>query len=243
MTVLHLVLRIMTVPVLWWRLPYMQHKHSHGNWVAKGWDLTMYDAMPLHVEYVQRKGWKEFVHFYGPNKNAVMGMTTGLTAREEGKPYLCGVADLLNRPTVPSQGWPWDIMFQGHREADQAYFGPKQKFLTHTIDMKAFFLCNPIYDWPDEAVWDYIKHYKLPIDKKRYYGKDQDVSPDSYRTCSACLDSTNAGGVVYCPKLQEEIPSVAETAETHERKLAQLTSLVRHVKYSGEPQRGVSAHV
>lgn len=241
--VLHLTLRLRTVPVMWWRLPKFPEKQQHGNWVARIWNLEVHDAMPLFVEDVQHEGWWEAVHAYGPDPSTIIGMTTGVLPHDEEQPYLCAVTDLLQRPTVPSQGWPWDLCLQGHREAETPYFGTTQKFMEATADLGKFRLCNPIFDWPDDQVWGYIKRYKLPIDKRRYYDKQTAVSPDHYPTCKNCVDANQYGQTVWCPKLQEEIPSIAKAPETHRRTLRMVQQQVRHVRYAGEPQKEVSAHV
>jgi hypothetical protein len=240
---LHLVLRLQTVPVMWWRLAKFPEKQSHGNWMLRTWNLESYDALPLFVEEIQHANWWEAVHGYGPDLSAVIAMTTGILPYVEGKPYLCAVQDLLGRPKVSSQEWPFDVMFQGHREQEIPYFGSTQTFLEHTTQIGAKTLCNPIYDWTDDQVWGYMKRYKIPVDKKRYYAKDTSVSPDHYPTCFACLDANHAGESVYCPKLNQEIPSVAKSPKTHRETLKTMQRKITHVRYTGEPQREVSHHV
>lgn len=241
--VLHLTLRLQTVPVMWWRLAKFPEKAKHGMWVARIWDLELYDAMPLFVEEVQNGNWWEAVHGYGPDHSSVMAMTTGILPMKEGEPYLCAVSDLLSRPTVPSQGWPWDVMLQGHREKELPYFGSKQKFSKHTVALGGKTLCNPIFDWSDDEVWGYVKRYRLPIDKMRYFGKNTDVSPDHYPTCYNCLDSRKYGQMVDCPKMGVQIPSVAKHPSAHKQTLEQIKAKVPHVRYTGNPQQEVSTHV
>ena len=241
--VLHLTLRLRTVPVMWWRLSKFPEKQKHGQYVIRRWNLESFDALPLWVEEVQHENWWEAIHGYGPDPSWVVGMTTGVLPMEDGKPYLCAVSDLLWRPKAPSQDWPWDLMIQGHREAEPPYFGATQTFRSHTVTQAGKTLCNPIYDWSDQHVWAYLKTYKIPFDKERYYGKNTEVSPDHYRTCFACLDSRQAGQLVHCPKLHTEIPSLAKTPEQHTARLQHVQETVTHVQYRGEPQREVAVHV
>lgn len=240
----HLSLRVRDVEFMWWRLAQFTHKHQHGNFILRTWGITCHDAMPLWVDEVQHKDWYECVSFYGPDPSAVIGMTTGVTTYEEGKPYLCAVQDLLNRPTVPKQGWLWDTLIQGHKNVDTPYLGSAQKITEKVVHLNATIrLVNPLAEWTDGDVWEYIKRYRLPVDRKRYMGKDTEVSPDSYRVCFRCRDTRKRGEQVWCPKLREHITNTAKSEHEHQEFIDLAKQKIHHVHYTGEPQREVSHHV
>jgi 3'-phosphoadenosine 5'-phosphosulfate sulfotransferase (PAPS reductase)/FAD synthetase len=69
----------------------------------------------------------------------------------------------------------------------------------------------PLRDWTDDDLWDYIELTKVPFDTRRYKDRqeiaDRWHNPDYFHACTACIDPREEREMVFCPKLQREIPN------------------------------------
>ena len=242
MVCLHLTLRLKRVPVMWWRLPKFQDKQIHGNWVARLWNLEMYDMTPSVVQEYQHDGFFEVFHGYRGFETGTMYMSTGIVPYKDDEPYLCAVEDLVLRPRGVSE-FPWDVAIQGQKSCDESYVGQHTEIINPAQPFGNTVLLNPIHDWTDKDVWDYIRKYDLPIDRRRYQKQEQHTSPDHYPTCFRCLDTRERGNSVMCPKLGKLIPSMAKSEEEHQETREAIVGSAAHVRVDGPPRSTVGDHI
>ena len=246
MVAAHLTLRLKRVPMMWWRLPPFQEKQRHGNWVARLWDLELYDMSPSLVQEYQHEGFFEVFHVYRGTDTGLMFMSTGIVPYPEQAPYpdryLCAIEDLLLRPKGLSE-FPWDVAIQGQKSCDESYVGQRTEILEPAHPFGTTTLVNPLHNWSDGDVWAYIKRYDLPIDRRRYVKHDQTTSPDHYPTCFRCLDTRVRGEPVLCPKRGSTIRNVAKSEAEHGQFLDVLVRRAAHLQITGSPRTTMGAHV
>jgi len=215
LVMLHLLRSIRKIPILFFREPFFQKKFAHVQRIAELWDLTLYDYPPTNVTYIQLDDYFEIFNFYyvdGKDKAILYAGIRNYTSDD--KQILCAVTDWLKRPTVSSYDFQWDCVFLGHKQTDPVHIADKVQ-LEHKLKFGKGILCLPMKDWTDKDIWDYIKKYELPYDKKRYDENDESVNPDLFPTCHNCLDYKKKNEKIYCPKNNVMINSIARTKESN----------------------------
>ncbi|MFN3075380.1 MAG: phosphoadenosine phosphosulfate reductase family protein [Alphaproteobacteria bacterium] len=232
---LHLCLRIRTVPVLFFRFPKFHEKHAHAQQVMRDWDLEVFDMWPEQTTYYQSGRFFEVLHSYPTGSGAHIHLFSGIRERREGESrYLCAVDDLVNRPKALSM-YPWDVTVHGHKGTDDPELGAAGAIVNPVSQLGQTQLVVPFVDWTDEDIWAYIRHYHLPYDRARYDQREETTSPDKYPTCYRCLDGAYRGALVPCPKQANAlIPNQAVDQATHRATRDRLIHLSRYCEVTGE---------
>lgn len=204
MVLLHL-LRSYNLPVLFHREPFHPWKYSFANRVIEAWNLTVYDYPPSKVSLFKRNGMMELMNEYSIGQETCM-LPTGIIHPQDGKPYLCGLKDLVCKP-LGTFSYPWDVCFLGHKASD---VDPLQGNLRFNIDVKrnpgSAHAAYPMRTWTDDDVWAYIELNHVPYQENRYAKidgewqelPDKTFNPDYFHTCTRCIDRDEASDV-RCP--------------------------------------------
>jgi hypothetical protein len=124
MVLLHLLRSMgLDLPIVFHRDPWFPHKYAFADRMIREWNLTVWDWQPVAVSLWHGKGIVAFTNHYQIGQKPTGEPVTCCVPKNilppvEGKPYLCGLADLMHRPTGTFQ-YPWDMAFIGHKSSDQ----------------------------------------------------------------------------------------------------------------------------
>jgi 3'-phosphoadenosine 5'-phosphosulfate sulfotransferase (PAPS reductase)/FAD synthetase len=213
------------LPCVQWREPRFRHRYAHSDLLAREWDLTLFDYAPgriaiqdgFDIETGQPRF--DFLKYYQWGHHSALVLSLGTEHPKEGEPYLCGLTDVLQRPTG-SFNWPWDAAFHGQKSADVDLIKggvPLAQDVRRVDDSPTqLFLMR---HWTDDDIFDYLEAEGIPMDPTRYdrasgkWGHKQDKShnADYYPICWNCVNR-HLTAPVWCPKLRSEVNSIAHLA-------------------------------
>ena len=213
------------LPCVQWREPRFRHRYAHSDLLAREWDLTLFDYAPgriaiqdgFDIETGQPRF--DYLKYYQWGHHSALVLSLGTEHPKEGEPYLCGLTDVLQRPTG-SFNWPWDAAFHGQKSADVDLIKggvPLAQDVRRVDDSPTqLFLMR---HWTDDDIFDYLEAEGVPMDPTRYdcasgkWGHKQDKShnADYYPICWNCVNR-HLSAPVWCPKLRSEVNSIAHLA-------------------------------
>jgi 3'-phosphoadenosine 5'-phosphosulfate sulfotransferase (PAPS reductase)/FAD synthetase len=213
------------LPCVQWREPRFRHRYAHSDLLAREWDLTLFDYAPgriaiqdgFDIETGQPRF--DFLKYYQWGHHSALVLSLGTEHPKEGEPYLCGLTDVLQRPTG-SFNWPWDAAFHGQKSADVDLIKggvPLAQDVRRVDDSPTQLF--PMRHWTDDDIFDYLEAEGVPMDPTRYdrasgkWGHKQDKSSnaDYYPICWNCVNR-HLTAPVWCPKLRSEVNSIAHLA-------------------------------
>ncbi len=222
----HLGVRL---PCIQWREPRFRHRYAYSDRLIADWNLEVHDYPPFTISIASgpdsTTGHLRFdaVKQYqiGPAKTAAMCLGTEAPTEAElssGR-YLCGLKDLLQRPTGHFN-FPWDAVFHGHKSSDTDLIKGHIPLASHIHSAPgqatALFLLR---DWSDQDIFDYLEAHSIPIDSTRYIrtpdgwinNPDKSNNADFYPVCWNCVNR-HAGPAVHCPRLQSTVNNISHLA-------------------------------
>lgn len=237
---LHLVLSERRVPVLYFKLSRFQEKHAHAYQVMREWDLEVHEQLPFSTDYLQTDRVRELFEFYRTGPRSFLLLALGAVPRgDTDDRFLCAIDDVYLRPHASQQDYPWDTTFLGHKAADPVKFLERRVLALDPVQsVDGTRIVCPLHDWTDADIWGYIQAHRLPYDRARYEEGNYVGDPDYYPTCFRCLDTAHRGELVWCPKYQRQIPSVAREAAAHQQ-LLDLVTQQAHYLHLDREQEGV----
>lgn len=213
MVLLDLVKRVRgKLPILFFREPFFPEKYAFANRQILENGYSVYDYPPLSTA-VNKKGEAfEISNFYQAGTvNEYIFCPTGIETPVEGEPYLCGLYDLLNKPTGTFT-FPWDTVLLGHKSSDTDPMLDKCPLTSHVVKSGPLNAIFPIKDFTDADVWAYHNEFKLPVHHSRYSNgcelSDKSKNPDYFPACMACIDR-DGPPVVHCPRTGGLIPNIS----------------------------------
>jgi 3'-phosphoadenosine 5'-phosphosulfate sulfotransferase (PAPS reductase)/FAD synthetase len=204
------------VPVVFHRWPMAPHKYAYAQRVIELWNLEVHDYPPAEVTVQERQGIFEIVAYY----ESAGGKVNYLPTNIEHADAVCGLERLYGRPTA-RVATPWDLCFVGNKDGDpDAYLGKFRLHADVAPQTEATSLCFPLRHWSDAQVWAYIEEHGLPVHHERYEKRPDGVwqqradtshNPDTLEACTRCMRvGEGPGATVWCPKLEAEVPVIAE---------------------------------
>ena len=213
MVLLHLLLKF-KLPVICHMPPYDARKWQFARDVIAQWNLSVHDWPPSWVGIQESGAHLELVTGHETNGDLLM-IQQHIDPTTEGD-YLCGLRDLLARPTGTART-PWDLVLCAQKNGDgDRHYGamPVEMDLKRGVARDTLF---PMREWTDADVWAYTEAFNVPVHKERYeqdasgkWGErgDRRGNPDWLQACTRCIDRAQPG-VVYCPKLQMDVENVS----------------------------------
>jgi len=217
------------LPCVQWREPRFRHRYAHSDLLAREWDLTLYDYAPGRIAiqdgYDIETGAPrfDFLKYYQWGHHSALILSLGTEAPKEheiasGK-YLCGLADVLQRPTG-SFNWPWDSCFHGQKSADVDLIKgavPLMQDVRRTPDSPT--QLYPMRHWTDDDIFEYLEAEGVPMDPTRYdrasgkwgHKHDKSHNADYYPICWNCVNR-HLSSPVWCPKLQSQVNNISHLA-------------------------------
>ncbi len=220
MVLLHLLRsRGIRIPIIFHRDPWWPRKYAFADRVITDWELEVYDYAPFAVSLWEGKEIMAFTNFYqvGPLPAGVLRLPKNILPPEPGKRFLCGLNDVLRRPTG-NFNYPWDCVLIGHKSSDEDQIAGK---VTLHCDIKlgagqtpdaAF----PLRQWTDADIWNYTETHGVPQQSDRYYVKgrceykDKRANSDYAHVCIACVDRREKRPAVPCPRLGCDVSNIAD---------------------------------
>lgn len=219
MVLLHILLGMgKRPPILFHRDPWFPEKYMFADAVILQYDLEVHDYPPSAMTLWEGKEIMSFVSHYqvGQMQGAIMQVPKNILPPEYGVKYLCGLRQVLKRPTG-FFNYPWDVALVGHKNSDQDQIAGK---IPLNCDIKQGNgatpdLCFPLRDWTDADIWEYTEEYSVPVQEDRYNREERAELPDKRfnsdyaHVCIACCDSRSKALSVMCPKYGYEVSCVA----------------------------------
>lgn len=199
------------VPLIFHKDPWFPKKYAFADGIVAEYELEVYDYPPFAVTMWEGESIMAFTNHYqigDISRGAVLQLPKNILPPEEGKKWLCGLTDVLRRPTG-NFSYPWDFVFIGHKDSDEDQIAGK---VTLHCDIKnnggngpsaAF----PLRHFTDADIWDYTEIHGVPQQEDRYDVKNRkewpnkETNSDYANVCIACIDSRKKGQFVECPKL------------------------------------------
>lgn len=213
-------------PVIYHRNPWFPEKNDFADHIIKEWNLEVHDWHPFQTGVKTHYDCIQPVSRYRHGRISAISIPIGVVKPEEGQPYLCGLTDLIGREKGTST-FESDLLLWGQKACDVDIFeGPcylKSDFVDPIVS-GAPSLFYPLRDWTDENIWDFIMDRKIPYQEERYNAQTRKehaskrYNNDYVPACMKCIDRRE-GDIVFCPKLQREIPNISHQIPDLEEKL------------------------
>lgn len=222
MVLLHLLreMGLHDLPLLFHREPFLPRKYDFANRIIRDWNLTVYDYAPAQVAVVKNGEVMELVNYYQAgwlgDQPYYNHLPTGIVEPVAGEPFLCGKADLLEKPTG-NFNFIWDLAFIGHKASDvDPIIGPMPVKVDLVQNPGGCDNAYPIRHFTDEDVWEYHKRFNVPIHADRYDEtngfqefSDKRDNPDYFECCTRCFDRDQPA-VVTCPKTGLQLTNISK---------------------------------
>ena len=199
-------------PIMFHRDPYFPRKYRYANKIIELWNLECHDY-PAHNTSVfyQNDTFEVVRHFQVGNQDMILcAMLYNPETYNEGE-YLCAFKDIYLQP-LGTCDYAWDVGIQGHRKAEsKPHSGYKPNQLQwvckQTIGSIDFF--QPLRDWTNQDVYQYIVDNGIPINTDVYEVKDDELvskkdctfDPDRRPACFDCMLPSNPKSV-FCRRRQ-----------------------------------------
>ncbi len=219
MVLLHLLRRLgVNLPLVFYTDPWFPKKYAFAHEIIAEWDLEVHDYAPFAVTLWEGVEIMAFTNHYqiGHNTAAPLHLPKNILPPEPGKKWICGLNDLLRRPTGTFT-YPFDVALVGHKSSDQDQIAGKiplhcdiKQNAGHCTDA-AF----PLREWSDSDVWEYTERFQVPVQGDRYDVASRCELPDKHansdyaHVCIACIDRREKATSVLCPKSGLEVSNVS----------------------------------
>jgi hypothetical protein len=197
------------LPVLFHRDPWWPNKYKFADRIIAGLGLEVHDYPPERMSLWEGKEIMAFTSHYrvGSHPEALMQVPKNILP-PDGRKFLCGLKDVLKRPTGGWHSYPWDVALVGHKNSDQDQIAGK---VTLNCDIKNGAgltpdLAFPLRYFTDDDIWDYTEQFGVPQQEDRYNVQSRKELPDKMNNsdyahvCIACCDSRSKALSVKCPK-------------------------------------------
>lgn len=217
-------LGIKDLPVIFFREPFFTEKYDFANEIIKKWELKCYDYPPTAISMANQNGKCEVIRHYPIGQKNLVISDGNLYEPEIGKKFLCGMTDLLMKPTG-TFNFQWDVLFCGHKSSDK---DPLAGDLELHVDIHqqagAASLAYPLRDWTDKDIWEYITAFDVPFHVERYDKdtkrdrEDKTHNPDYLPCCTRCIDK-NQSDFVTCPKTGLQMTNISNNLRHIDMKL------------------------
>lgn len=207
------------LPIVFHRDPWWPKKYAFADRIISEWHLEVHDYAPSAVTLWQGKEIMAFTNHYqiGPTQQSFLQVPKNILPPEAGRKYLCGIRDVLNRPTG-TYNYPFDLVLIGHKSSDQDQIAGKVPL---HVDVKhnegiAPDAAFPLRHWTDDDIWDYTAQHGVPQQEDRYdvanrkEWSDKWTNSDYANVCIACCDKRSSAKSVRCPMLDREVVNVAD---------------------------------
>lgn len=219
MVLLHIMQSMgVSIPILFHRDPWWSNKYRFADRIIANLELEVHDYPPERMSLWEGKEIMAFTSHYriGANPAAVMQVPKNILP-PDGRKFLCGLKDILGRPTGGWHNYPWDVAFVGHKNSDKDQIAGSVE-LNCDIKNGAGLtpdLAFPLRYFTDADIWDYTEEFGVQQQEDRYDIANRRELPDKMNNsdyshvCIKCCDSRSKATSVICPKNGREISCVS----------------------------------
>lgn len=198
---------------IFFKEPHMPRKYAHANAVIEAWCLSVYDWRPSSTWMLQSGDEWEIMNRYAIGEQHDLPCPTGIRPPQDGKPFLCALADIYNKPLAAPAPGLWDLLLIGHKGSDTDTIQGGD--IGTRIDWRVVPGCPvelvfPLRTWDDKDIWEFSTARNVPQNDRRYVpdgqggmqeSDDYTWNPDYFEACTACMDRRpGAPTHVPCPK-------------------------------------------
>jgi hypothetical protein len=202
-------------PILFFKEPFFPEKYFFSNRVILERKYIVYDYPPVKTGLVKRNGKFEVINFHQAGReDECLMLPTGVVAPKDGGPFICGLGDLLNKPTGTFK-FPWDTLLIGHKSSDVDPIWDRIKLSSDVVNSGPVKLVFPIESFTDDDIWEYHKLFNVPYNALRYDSnsgfkefEDKSYNPDYFPACMRCVDR-DENKVVMCPMLKSKKDNIS----------------------------------
>jgi hypothetical protein len=199
------------LPVIYHRDPWFPVKHEFANRQIQMWAMEVHDFLPLCSGVKTNERMIEPVSRYQLGSSAI-DLPKNLSPPEPRRDYICGLRDWIGRPQGAMVGYPWDLIFIGHKDSDVDPFDGHVPLKDSTARIGGVTLAFPLKEWTDDQVWDYTEINHIAVDGRRYKNRreieDRWYNNDYVHACMACIDPRSKEKEVFCPKLKRNVDNL-----------------------------------
>jgi 3'-phosphoadenosine 5'-phosphosulfate sulfotransferase (PAPS reductase)/FAD synthetase len=209
--------------IMFHRDPFFPEKYKYANRIISEWGLVCRDYPAHRCSIFYHNDTFEVVRHYqtGVQDMVLCAMLYEPDEFVDGK-YLCALKDIYLQPKGNAD-YIWDIGIQGHKAAEcKPHSGMKPNMLRwpfkHCVGGPDW--AQPIWDWTEEDVCQYILDNDILINDGVYERKDgrlvpvedSALNPDRRPACFRCMRPDNPM-VVTCPKTGLPTNNISESLE------------------------------
>ncbi len=213
------------LPVIQYREPKFRERYAYSDRLIKEWKLEVYDYAPSKIAIADGPDVEtgelrlDFIKYYQWGQGTAVCLSLGTERPKEGEDFLCGVTDVLQRPTG-TFNWPWGAVYIGTKYSDTDLI---KGHVPLAVDIRyaenSPMSLYPMRDWTDENIFQYLEDNAVQPDPTRYvkdYHKwknnpDKSLNADFYPICFNCVNR-HEGKYVDCPKLKAKISNISHLA-------------------------------
>jgi 3'-phosphoadenosine 5'-phosphosulfate sulfotransferase (PAPS reductase)/FAD synthetase len=188
--------------------------------VMRRWHLVVYPLLPAARGIYEEGEHLNIVGRYslGPETTFDLPKDVNDTAVGECGRYVC-LRDqwISGQPQSAVVLWN-DALIIGHKDSDvDPVLGAIPLNRDYLLTPDGITVYFPLRRWTDQDVWDFTRHWGVPVDEARYRDpKNQTHNPDWIHACGHCLRA-DAPDAVSCPRFglvprmpDEQVPRVMD---------------------------------
>jgi len=205
------------LPVIFYTDPWFPKKYDFARKVISDWNLTVFDYAPIAVTMWEGESIMAFTNHYQIGdvaRGGLLQLPKNIIEPEEGKKWICGLDDVIKRPTSNFQ-YNWDLVLIGHKDSDEDQIAGKVNLhcdvkKNNGIAPDAAF---PLRYFNDKDIWEYTEKFDVPQQWDRYdrttkkENPNKETNSDYANVCISCIDIRKKGEFVKCPKLNNLVVS------------------------------------
>ena len=213
------------LPVIQYREPKLRERYAYSDQLIKEWKLEVYDYPPSKIAIADGPDVEtgklrfDFIKYYQWGQGTAVCLSLGTERPKEGEEFLCGVTDVLQRPTG-TFNWPWGAVYIGTKYSDTDLI---KGHVPLAVDIRytenSPMSLYPMRDWTDDDIFQYLEDNGVQPDPTRYvkdYHKwsnnpNKSLNADFYPICFNCVNR-HEGKYVDCPKLKAKISNISHLA-------------------------------
>lgn len=197
-------------------------KHAFADRIIEEWDLNMAPVPLVNVDVVANGNEVNLVEEYA----LAPGLTVFLPFENEpdravDKESACGIGALKAKGEslgLPLASSPYDLIFVGHHLGDgDAIFG-QLPLVDYSLEVNGVRVAYPLRDFTKADVREVSRNLGIPQNDARYLEGDMRANNDYFALCTSCLNPTNTGLMVTCPKINQPVYNLGSVIQPEQRR-------------------------
>ena len=197
-------------------------KHAFADRIIEEWKLRIESVPLVSVDVVANGNEVNLVEEYA----LAPGLTVFLPFENEpGRAVdaqsACGIGALKEKQEGlgnPSQKSRFDLIFVGHHQGDgDAIFG-QLPLVDYSLEVNGVRVAYPLRDFTKADVREASRFLGVPQNDARYLESDMRANNDYFALCTSCLNPTNTGLMVNCPKINQPVYNLGSIIQPEQRR-------------------------